>query len=60
MWKHGIGVGNTNRLVKVIIDMETSVLIRKTDLRKIYNHSVLYSRNKMAFETPLAPGGSHF
>ena len=30
------------------------------DLSKIYNHSVLYPRNKMAFETPLAPGGLHF
>ena len=30
------------------------------DLSKIYNHSVLYPGNKMAFETPLAPGGLHF
>ena len=30
------------------------------DLSKIYNHTVLYPGNKMAFETPLAPGGLHF
>ena len=30
------------------------------DLSNIYNHSVLYLLNKMAFETPLAPGGLHF
>ena len=30
------------------------------DLRKIDNYSVFYPRNKMAFETPSAPGGLHF
>ena len=30
------------------------------DFRKSYNHSVLYPRNKMAFETPFVPGGLHF
>ena len=30
------------------------------DFRKIYDHSVMYLHNKMAFETPLAPGGLHF
>ena len=30
------------------------------DFRKIYAHSVLYPRNKMAFKTPSAPRGLHF